>query len=160
MSKTQLSNCRRIYREKGFSLIEFGLVMIVSGLMLAGALGVYTTYVQKAKLETTYKRLYDANTMMAEAWRVDNRYYCPADPTLQPQDENYGKEIASCATLITQPAGTCDGGVCVSMGDVSANGEGRVLTGMLPFKTIVEQFNNKQKGLARVLATPEAVLPE
>ncbi len=151
MVKAQLSNCGQTRCQKGFSLIEFGLVMIVTGLMIAGALGVYSSYLKKAKLETSYKRLYEANTMLAEGWKVENRYYCPADPTLKPSDANYGKEDCALST----PIGGCSRGaegVCVTEGKDAGGGQKVVLTGMLPFRTIVESFNSQQAELTRQLA--------
>ena len=146
MSKAKSLICRKARSEKGFSLVEFGLVMIVTGLMIAGALGVYVSYMKKAKLEVSYKRLYEANTMLSEVWSVEKRYFCPADPTLDPSDAKYGREIAGCAGIAV---GTCSGGVCVSAGKDAGGGKTGVLTGMLPYKDIADKLSSQQVELTR-----------
>lgn len=128
--------------QKGFSLIEFALVMVISGLVLTVGLGLYTTHIKGAKLDNTYTRLYNNNDMMEEVWSLaGGRYFCPADPSLPSSDPNFGME--DCATAITT-AGNCTNsgnGVCVGQGVPDpAGGSGQVLIGMFPFKSVMAAY--------------------
>ena len=132
--------------QRGFSLIEFSVVLLISGFIFAGAMSVYVVYAKRVKLETTYDNLYAANTLMTEAWNLNNRYFCPADPTLQPGDANYGRE--NCAAGLT--TGTCTGGadgVCVGAGLAAGAQSSDVLVGMFPFLTVAEEYADKRSTL-------------
>lgn len=140
----------RLRGAEGFTLIEFGIVMIVTGFIISALVGVYTTQMKRIKLETSYKRVYAANNLIAEAWRVDNRYFCPADPTLDRSDANYGLE--NCATAVA--VGSCTGGtdgVCVATGQPTPRGS-NVLIGMIPFKSITQALENREVDLNKELA--------
>lgn len=130
--------------QRGFSLIEFSIVALISGMLIAACLSIYVVYAKRIKLEATYDRIYLANNLMTGAWNLEGRYYCPADPTLAPGDPNYGRE--NCADTII--AGRCTNGtdgVCVGAGlDVPDLTSSDVLIGMYPYITVAEAYQNRK----------------
>lgn len=127
----------------GFSLIEFAAVITISALIFAAFLNLYSSYSKRLKFEQTYDRLYTANLLMTEAWSLDRRYFCPADPTLRPGDENYGRENCAVGVL----PGSCTGGtegVCKGLGIANNLPNQEVLIGMYPFVTVAEQYGSEE----------------
>ncbi len=119
------------------------MVMIVSGVLFAAILNLYVVYAKRVKIELSYDRLFTANMLMTEAWNLDQRYYCPADPTLPPGDVNYGRE--NCANAVA--TGSCTGGttgVCVGAGITNQLASNQVLIGMYPFTTIAEEYEDRR----------------
>lgn len=155
MSEQKSPNGLRECRQRGFTLVEFGIVMIVTGLMVASLLSAYSAYLKKAKLETTYNRIFEVNDLIADSWRLENRYFCPADPTLKPGDAKYGVEDCASADGTTTINPTCthgSTGVCVAVGLSVPGRSSNVLIGMIPFKTIAEKYNQRKNQLYSDLA--------
>lgn len=144
---------------RGFTLIELSIVLLISGVAIAAALSLYTNYLRRVQIEKTYSNVFDANQLMQQAWDIEKRYFCPADPTLPPGDPNYGRERADCASAVA--VGSCTGGatgVCVGNGlDTTVDTDAapdRVVIGMLPFVTIAERFEAQKTALLTVYNDP------
>ena len=128
----------------GFTLVEFAIVMIISGLLLVMGLQTYHIYSQKRRLDLTFERLDQSSTAVANSFGVESRYFCPADPQLSPADPLYGVE--KCPDPAVTAVGSCDGGVCRGAGGrVGGLGNDAVLIGAVPFKTIIEKYQQRLK---------------
>jgi len=68
-------------RENGFSLIELSIVMAISGVLLAGALQVYSVTQQKKQYDTTKQRLSDIRTALTFYVITPGNLPCPASPS-------------------------------------------------------------------------------
>ena len=129
--------------------------MIVTGLMIGSLLSAYSSYLKRTRLETTYNRLFEINDIIADSWRLENRYFCPADPTLKPSDPHYGEE--DCAgmnpetgdptTTVTPSCTHGTNGVCIAVGLTVKNRSSNVLIGMLPFKSIAKAYSDRKNKL-------------
>jgi type II secretory pathway pseudopilin PulG len=132
-------------RNDGFSLIELGIVMIVSGLLLGAGANMYNSYINDKYAHETYDRMKVIDASLSLFINGEKRLPCPSNPTIPINDPNAGREIpdSSCETLRNPgtAAGTCLDGVCKVAGfrDTEADGDTAVdsiLIGGLPFVDI------------------------
>lgn len=109
--------------EKGFTLIEMSIALIVMGLILAPAITAYTLYEKDRKIRETETALVQANTGISAFREAYGRLPCPAPFDAVPGDVDYGYEDCSA----TAP------------GIITANNGGAtpdVYIGSLPFRTM------------------------
>jgi len=128
--------------ERGFSLVELALVMLIFGLTLLFISRFVSLYTLNARLEKTEETITLTNSALNEFFGLEGRYPCPADPDLAPGDINYGVEL--CRTAPIDPnscAGTPGGITCTSVGsrdgDLNGNPD-QVMIGSLPFRTLLD----------------------
>lgn len=131
----------------GFTLLEMAIVMIVSGLIMASLVGVYSVYVQNQRLDAVAaKQSIITSTVFSYFSNIENgRYPCPARPDLPIEDMMSGVE--DCTILDPGYAvGTCLNGICKAGGrDTFADADGDpdiVLIGAVPYKTLTTGINN------------------
>ena len=133
-------NGLKTYLQRGYTLIELSIVMLVIGLIVAGAGSAYKIYkIEQANKQTRVARTHITNHLeeYKERW---GRYPCPARPTAQRTDNDYGYQVR-CAD-ITAPAGQCDDGICVETSIRTVTREDsstyipRVLRGAVPFRDL------------------------
>lgn len=145
-------------RQSGFTLLELALVLAISGLfMMTGAhfLKLYTLNIQHDKtLENTRLAL----SALKEYYGLTGTYPCPSNPSLEPNDPNYGvSQCRSSANLTANPdncTGAPAGIGCTSNSARDADGNGNpdiVMMGGLPFRTLTNRvvdtpFNESYKG--------------
>jgi competence protein ComGC len=93
----------------GFTLIEMAIVFIISGLILAAFFSILNnkSELQGAQMNSKVDRIL---TAIAEHYRITGTYPCPADPTLEKDDADFG--IADCSGLPTS-GGVVQGAVPV-----------------------------------------------
>lgn len=142
---------RRSHRRRGFTLIEFSVVITVSGLLLAGAVDLYRTYMINDRYRSTVSELNVVYSSINNYSAATGRLPFPADPTLPASSANAGCECGSCSdtaaackALVQMPFGcTASGGICKTPGSHStpvnphpAEGNDPVYTGAVPYKTI------------------------
>lgn len=146
---------------RGFTLIEFAAVMVISGLLMIAGFSIYNQYLIQERALDAFRRQQLIATSLSSfvaslATKTGARLPCPADPTLPMTDLNAGMELPGatapggvCYDLIyTDPMGTCrkfDGtagttGVCKVAGrDTSADPDSSpdpVLIGVVPYASI------------------------
>ena len=150
---------RKHRRVRGFTLIEFAIVITVSGLLLAGAAGLYHTYQINNRYHSTVSQLNLIFSSINNYAAVTGRLSFPADPTLPVGSADAGCECgscsntaAACSALLLMPFGcTASGGICKTAGSHStpvnpnpAAGNDPVYIGAVPYKTI----RNRTAGLS------------
>jgi Tfp pilus assembly protein PilE len=123
---------------RGFTLIDVAVAMIVIGLLAVPALKYYNVSVANKKQNTTLSSLFFVNKAIEEFF-IENDYYpCPANITLNENDNDYGEEICNLvAGARVVPAGIP---LCAVSGvppnparGVCFDGGGTVLKGGVPF---------------------------
>lgn len=128
--------------ERGFTLVELAIVMLIFGLTLlfiSRFIGLYTT---NARLEKTEETVRLTNSAMSEFFGLEGRYPCPADPDLPTGDPLYGVE--QCRTVPFNPnncTGTPGGIMCTfdDSRDGDLNGSPDVvMIGSVPFRTLLD----------------------
>ncbi len=108
--------------QSGFSLIELTIVLLIVSLLGLGALKSIGTIREKISFSETNNSL-DKITASLQLFLINNnRLPCPADPTLDSSDANYGLEMAA-ATATTN---VCDASRTIGIGFV----------GVLPFNSL------------------------
>jgi prepilin-type N-terminal cleavage/methylation domain-containing protein len=109
-------------RERGFTLIEIAVVIVILALLLTMLLGISSTMIAQQRREATRVRLAAVETALALYVSQNRRLPCPADGSLASSDANYGLEIKTGAS----PNFQCNlGGVANSQ-----------TNGVLPWRTL------------------------
>lgn len=105
-------------QEKGFTLIEVAIVLVIGGILLASASALLLNYMKKVQFSTTERRLEAVDEALALFLSLNGRYPCPADPAALIDDPggNFGVEVATCNLAANAPNGR--GGRIVRIGDV------------------------------------------
>jgi len=144
--------------EKGFTLIELSIVIIISSLLFLPLIKLYEIDQKKKKIALTKERLLAVNTLITAYGDVvaSEVFPCPADPSLPETDPNYGDPFIDCLGFADEAAflagvaaeglnapGQCtngDGtGVCLADGFTDADDDGNmdpVLIGMVPINDV------------------------
>ena len=143
-------------RDRGFTLIEMAMVILVLGLMFAGSMRYYELYKKEKTLEDNDVTMSDVMDSLEE-YRIDNGHYpCPASLSSPRNNGTYGFEFdgipgtPQCEADAAAPvlAGNCGSdpasggglGVCIQQGlalpwdDAGSNLNVRI--GALPFKDL------------------------
>lgn len=127
-----------ISMERGFTLVELAVVVIISGLMLVAAVTAYESYLRGKDLRDTETSTDIILAALSEFRDITGRYPCPADRTLSPTDPGYG--IENCTPSAVAPACGEPDGICRVFGrdaDDDTNAD-PALIGEIPFTTIGE----------------------
>ncbi len=125
---------RHIKSHKGFTLIEFSIVMIISGLVLVAGMDLYKIYLKGQKKSGTYETMDKFNNAILSFYNAQKRYPCPADPALPESNPNAGVENCIASTLV----GFNSGGIWKVAGRDANNDSipDNVLIGSIPYKTL------------------------
>ena len=139
-------DAKNYYRAiKAFTLIEFAIVMVVSGILLIGGIQIAKIYYNDRIQNEMYDRLNQADLALSAFLGQTSRYPCPASPTLPNNDPEAGIELSGpdCAALrdVVTPFGTCINGVCKISGQRDTDADVDILSdpiliGAYPFKSI------------------------
>ncbi len=117
--------CRRS-DNKGVTIVELGIVMIISGLALVMGVQLYTNYVQSRMLIKTQEKIDQIDNVISVFYAFNQRYPCPADPALDISNSNAGIEICGGAAVVTAQGR-----------DADRNGSpDDVYIGAIPFRTL------------------------
>ena len=110
--KSSVQTCKV---NRGFTLIDIAIALLVIGLLSAPAAQSYNLWRKNRVQNITKGNLWVVKKSISEFYYKNDRYPCPADITLGPNDQDYGEE--NCDTAVT--GGTYD-----------------VLTGGVPFNDL------------------------
>lgn len=125
------STIKKIECEKGFSLVELAISLIVIGILLVPAIYLYSLYVKNLHIEKTEQALLEAQNAIGDFRSIYGRYPCPARRDLTEGDMDYGYESRNPAT------GDCiavAGGVEIVNSVRSGLADPSVYIGTLPFR--------------------------
>ncbi|MFN7113942.1 MAG: prepilin-type N-terminal cleavage/methylation domain-containing protein [Alphaproteobacteria bacterium] len=127
----------------GFTLVEFAVVMLISGLIMAAAIHGYKVYLMDKYQRAVYDKLDVLNSSFSVFSSVMQRYPCPSDPTIPTDSPQAG--IEDCAAAWALDPGDCtpSGGICRVDGARNTAALGLptldpVFIGGIPYKTIRE----------------------
>lgn len=118
--------------QAGFSLVEMAFVMIIASLMSLGLIKYYVLYKETQAVTHTREAVLVLNASVRQFQTFFGRLPCPANPTLAPNDPNFGREQCTGAgvTVATAPGVDHDGDGL----------EDNVFIGAVPFKDL---FDNR-----------------
>lgn len=89
------SSSGSLHREKGFSLVEMAMVLLVVGLLAALFLPATNTMMDNNRRKETRSRLETLEGAITRFVMTHQRLPCPADGSLAPGDANQGLELAA-----------------------------------------------------------------
>ena len=119
--------------QRGFSLMEIAVVMVILGLVIAPAASMYHQYRIEKDWEEVSDDIDEISNAIGGYRAVYGRYPCPAATNETPGDVGYGFEYAGDCVASAPAPGSCVNGVCAYHNAVSGED---VLVGSLPFKTL------------------------
>lgn len=110
--------------QKGMTLIDLSIAMVVIALIAYPLIGEYERYIRNKVFVETAVSISQTHSAIEVFYFSNNRYVCPADMTLARTDANYGVALYDDAT-----------GTCTDSDGTPLTGN-QVLEGMVPFKTL------------------------
>jgi len=120
--------------QKGFTLLELALAMLVVGIIVSLLASGLQAYLQKTRIDTTKHRMNVVEDAIQAFLDVNRRYPCPARVNVSPGVANYGIEVKSGgATAETDCVGdnTVGGG-----GTFTPNAANPIRHGSVPVRTL------------------------
>lgn len=120
--------------EKGFTLVEIAIVIVILGILIGAAAPIYGLYLKNKAYEGTKE---DITTIAAAlgAFRAANgRYPCPAPLNIDRVNPAYGHEDCSAMSAISP--GNCSAGFCVEQSVRTDIANRRVRVGAVPFRAL------------------------
>ncbi len=82
----------RFYLQKGFSLIELAIVLVVVALLLGGLLVPLTMQIEQQKIRETQKSMEEIKDALVGFALANGRFPCPASPAIPTGQVNAGVE--------------------------------------------------------------------
>lgn len=125
--------------QKGFSLIEVSIALIIIGLLAAPFISEYEVWVYRQNKENTEGALKNVATALADYVALNDRLPCPARLDLAYGAEDHGKEAAivgttGCNAGDLPAVNTCEDGICRTNTDTT--GGENVVIGAVPYATL------------------------
>ncbi|MGQ0526594.1 MAG: type II secretion system protein [Alphaproteobacteria bacterium] len=135
-----------IRRISGFTLTEMSLAIMIIGVIVAGAVPLYSQYVQRQDIKKTAENIAQISDAIG-AFRLQwGRYPSPASLSAARTDPEYGREQRA----VTPPAGSCapGGGLCAESsvrtglaftdrtGTFVPSGTPTIQVGFIPFRQL------------------------
>lgn len=96
-SRHTMSRCSILRQDKGFSLIELAIVLVVVALLLGGLLVPLTMQIEQQKIRETNKAMEEIKEALIGFALAKGRLPCPANPSLATGSAGAGEELGSCA---------------------------------------------------------------
>lgn len=132
----------------GFTLVEMAIVLVISGLGMLMIAALAKNHYEQTSEQRTVENLRISEAALVQFVGNLGRYPCPADPTLPPDDPNYGLERCRSPVLPDCSGALPPGQACANIGSRDADGNGQpdvVMIGMLPVRTIYNAVNQHVK---------------
>ncbi|WP_273430601.1 type II secretion system protein [Chitinibacter tainanensis] len=84
--------------QRGFSLVEMAMVLVILGLMIGGFLGPLTETMEAQRIRQAKREMAEAKEAILGFMIKNQRFPCPADPTVAESDATSGTEKTPSAT--------------------------------------------------------------
>lgn len=124
--------------QRGYTLIELAIVVIIIGLLIAPMATAYSIKRKKDEIALTERNVALVSRAIGGFRATTGRYPCPAIPSMNRDDDDYGHE--ACPADVAVPAGTCNAdGLCVENAIAArlvTNPGLTVRVGMVPFRLL------------------------
>ena len=142
---------KKIIKENGFTMVEIGIVLLISGFTMMMAANFVKQYTINAQYEKTLEHLRITQDALGEYVGLNGVYPCPADPTLGPGDANYGVSVCrDYADSGFDPDSCADTPLNINCttqfsrdGDLNGSND-VVMMGIIPFRTLFEALEEKE----------------
>ncbi len=118
----------RFKLEAGFTLVEMAIVLVILGFVFTTVALGFSFYTKDRYVKRTITALEEGQTALFTYQISQGRYPCPADPTLAPNDVNYGRAACNSANVVNTVGRDADGD---GVGDI-------VLIGAMPFNELLD----------------------
>lgn len=92
-------------QERGYTLIEVAVVLVIGGLLLASASALLLNYMKQTQIRTTERRLAAIDDALQRFLNLNGRYPCAAPPDAPIDSARFGFEPADCTTAAEAPGG-------------------------------------------------------
>lgn len=140
-------------KQRGFSLIEACIALIVIGLVAAPLIAEYNDHIRKIERNITSSNNFAVKSAIDAYYMKNGRYPCPASLNKRMGDEGYGQEPVLPTATSCIPAGAiagqCVEGVCLA---TDAGGANAVLHGGVPFAELQINEDRTYDGYGRRLS--------
>jgi len=123
---------------KGFTLVEFSVVMTIFALLVGSAILLYAQYYERKKVEKNISSIMEMEEAIKAFFFTEGRFPCPGPLTANVGDSNYGMEL-NCQNTAPSP----DYNLAVHTFDIDGDGSDenvRVRIGTFPFRTVFERL--------------------
>jgi len=142
---------------KGFSLIELCIVLVIIGLLIGPLFTFLDLYLKEKAWRITHENLASISLALGQYYGTFGHYPCPARLDAQNQDKDFGEETeckvgddkksgGSTSTNYLRPGTGCSGGVC----DATGYGGDKIKIGALPnralgipFQKVIDGYGNR-----------------
>ncbi len=118
------------FMQRGFTLIEIAIVMVILGVILTPAAALYHQYRVNKDWESVKDDLREISNSIGLYRSIYGRYPVPSATNSAPGDTGYGFEVDP---ALIPAVGTCANGLCMYQNAASGR---NVLIGSLPYKTL------------------------
>jgi prepilin-type N-terminal cleavage/methylation domain-containing protein len=118
---------RKNNHERGFTMVEMAIVMVIFGLLASVFLFAVKLYRQEAVNDHTNEALQMTRSALREYLSLHTAYPCPADPSTPAGDSTYGLEV-DCDITKTPPS---------EVATPTGRGGRAVWVGAVPFQTLI-----------------------
>lgn len=117
-----------IQSQRGFTLVDVAIALLVIGLLVAPLAQTYNNWEKETRRSNTSGNFRSASEAIDNFYFEFERYPCPADPTLGPNDANFGEEdcTGTNPNIAVAPVIDIDGDLAID----------NVMIGALPFKEL------------------------
>lgn len=140
-------------KQRGFSLIEACIGLVVVGLLAAPLIAQYNDHMRKVESDITAANLFAVKSALEAYYTKNDRYPCPASLNKKMGDVGYGEEattLANSCIPAALTAGNCWQGVCMYQN--IAPDTTRVVHGGIPFAALQMNEDRTYDGYGRRLS--------